>query len=279
MTEQCGGHCEQDAFVGNNSAVQVAAQKHVRFRVSLTTEETQKQRVDRDKVLRLVTLPAFEAHTEEQLEHWADKVAGTVSRNRLCVELFREAWMTVCSQAVAQAIDYVPVVETHEALIDEVAKSLFPYSRYVKKVENQLLTGCRANTVMEATHWLQTTAARYLRLCKRHQWDIGISNCRFIDSLLVSLPQVIEQKVKDHVDVYTAEAILQKARKFEADMVEHQLPEPVTAMPARTFNNPLLDDDSMADNMSKARAARLAHYVCKSCGAVGQHFRNQCQYL
>eukprot|EP00122_Pirum_gemmata_P001871 Pgem_evm1s1691 len=90
--------------------------------------------------------------------------------------LFKEAWEGAATQAVAPVIKLCEETEDYEALVDEVAKELFPVSQYVKEVEKQIFICTRQRTSREANLVLKLLSQRYLRLCDRWGREPTISD-------------------------------------------------------------------------------------------------------
>ena len=49
-----------------------------------------------------------------EFEDWVDIAANTVSRNRLCLQLFHEAWMAAAPQIVSDELASIIDAESHE---------------------------------------------------------------------------------------------------------------------------------------------------------------------
>jgi hypothetical protein len=107
--------------------------------------------------------------SEREFEDWVDGAARKVAKFRMCSVLFHEAWEAVSTQSVAAMMGQVEVPRDHEVMVGAIAKRLFPHSRYVAELEEEIFHGKREATVLEAEHWLITACARYLRLCGRRE--------------------------------------------------------------------------------------------------------------
>eukprot|EP01068_Selenidium_serpulae_P019842 Selendium_serpulae@DN7352_c0_g1_i1.p1 len=167
-----------------------------RFSKEPTDEIGRKQLVDRFRVLKEVgQFPEFKPSDEKSFEDWVDGMARKIKTRQLCLPLLQEAWGAVSAEAVAATI-CSERAHSYEGLVTRVALELFPKSTYILTVEDALWNPPRASTVHEATFQLKTTAARYLRLCERHQRQVAICNVKVFDALLASLPPVVEEDIR-----------------------------------------------------------------------------------
>ena len=245
-----------------------------RFRVVLSEEAEQKQLVDRDKVLARIKLEPFALKSEPVFEDWVDKAASLVSRHRLCCTLFQEAWMSVSPSAYAQRIGDVVDYKDHEDLVTQVALSLFPVSYYVQDVEVELTKGVHQPSVLKADHSCRDLLARYLRLSKRHDWEVSITRSCYVESLLTSMPMIVEQELRKGMfySVSNVQMVVKQAHHLECEFNRYKQSE-VRVLPVQVSNNPLMEDVPPPAPVKK----RLPTGICWACGQTG-HFRRDCEH-
>ena len=146
-----------------------------RFPLQISEKAEDRQLNEREKVLNRIKLEPFSPKTEEQLEDWVDIAAGQISRQNVCLILFQEAWMAAATPAYARRVGNIVDAENHEDLVSKVALVLFPVSDYVQEVEDKVRQGFRQATVLEADHYCQELLDRYVRLCRRREWEVSIT--------------------------------------------------------------------------------------------------------
>lgn len=242
----------------------------------ITQADAEHQLDDNRKYIRRLALEPFRAVTEEQLEDWLDLHAGSVMANRVCVQIFQEAWIAVCPPGIAMALGSIEASGTHEELIDEIAKVLFRHSRYFFDLEKEIFLGKRHGSVMEAEFWLREKLARYERLARRHSHDLGLSDTRLREVFLSSLPVQVEVEVRRIRSLKAIKEQIKEAAAIEAEVirVNGTLSVPMGVMTAME-----IDDD----NEKGGRLAKRQHVngrspnECISCGGKG-HWRKDCMY-
>eukprot|EP01071_Lankesteria_metandrocarpae_P001151 Lankesteria_metandrocarpae@DN1324_c0_g1_i1.p1 len=144
----------------------------------------------------------FQPASEKYIEEYVDKVARLVKGRNVCVRLFQEMWAASSDEASAATIMNV-VPKSHEDLVSHVVRQMFPYSDYVRQVEEELWKPSRKPTVHAAILWLRTISATYLRLCIRHKRQVSITNTKVLEALLTTIPIVVEQelRIQNHTDI------------------------------------------------------------------------------
>ena len=132
--------------------------------------------------------------------------------------------MAVAPPAYARRIGGVIDAISHEDLVNKVALTLFPVSKYVQNVEDKLKTGARQSSVLETDHYCQELLYRYLRLCQRREWELSITRARYVESLLSSLPQLIEIEIRKSLRGKYPDiaSIIEMAHHFEVEF--HRFP-------------------------------------------------------
>eukprot|EP01070_Trichotokara_eunicae_P011764 Trichotokara_eunicae@DN7867_c0_g1_i1.p1 len=148
-----------------------------------STEAEEKQLGNREKIIFNLMLPSFDVKDERTYEEWVDRVAMKIKSTRLCLQLLREAWESLVPEEIGIVVAGSTSM-TYEGLVDEVAKALYPTSRYVGEVETILFNGSRKESVLQANQWLVRMSARYLRLCSRRNRMVGITSDRMVDSVV-----------------------------------------------------------------------------------------------
>ena len=134
--------------------------------------------------------------------------------------LFQEAWESVASEGVRAVIRRVEPTEDHEELVSRVAKTLYLRSRFVFEVEEDLFHGRRQLSTMETEIWLTETCARYVRLCKRRQHLLSAANTRLPESATRSLPESMENSVRDKGGVASLKRKFARAYEVEGNWFE-----------------------------------------------------------
>ena len=241
-----------------------------RFFDKLSEEERDRQHEFRDKLLAKLQLKPFSPKSEKDLEDWADDAARKTAKLRVCSLLFQEAWELASSESIGAVIGQVANFEDQEGLVTEVARRLFPRSRYVEEVEEALFHGKRQASVLEAEHWMMTMSSRYVRLCTRRAHDISIANTRFRIAALRTLPESVENEVRRVLTAGGVADVFCKAYDVEEEIRRRhgELPEPMgvimTADP----------DEKMAESGNGSRP-RTTYPPCRGCG-LSTHFYKYC---
>eukprot|EP00923_Selenidium_pygospionis_P023945 GHVN01041649.1.p1 GENE.GHVN01041649.1~~GHVN01041649.1.p1 ORF type:complete len:137 (+),score=17.37 GHVN01041649.1:213-623(+) len=114
---------------------------------------TRLQLQDQYKVMREAgKLAEFAPVDEKGIEDWLDAM-----------------WASVSSESLAATI-MDKKATGYEELVSKVALELFPHSRYVLKLEEELWNTTRQPTVHSAVMSLRMLTARYLRLTPYSHW-------------------------------------------------------------------------------------------------------------
>ena len=161
-------------FNVQDTKLQAFASGCTRFPSTIEQATVDSQLERSSKILARLNLEEFNANDEGSLEDWIDKMARKARQEQLCVVLFQRAWAAVSSEAIAGIISSIDPPESHERLVDVVALKLFPCSRYIIDLETEVFKGKRHTSTIAATNWLKNRIARYLRLCKRRQYEASI---------------------------------------------------------------------------------------------------------
>eukprot|EP00922_Rhytidocystis_sp_ex-Travisia-forbesii_P014651 GHVS01021874.1.p1 GENE.GHVS01021874.1~~GHVS01021874.1.p1 ORF type:complete len:166 (-),score=11.12 GHVS01021874.1:215-712(-) len=155
-------------------------------------------------------LDEFRPRSEMDIEDWVDAQARKIKRRRVCLPLFQELWIAACPENIADTIGSIDGND-YEDLVSKVVRKLFPHSRYVYQVEEVLWTPSRCTTVYDAICEMQRRAARYLRLCKRHERQVAIVNVKVLETLLSMLPADVEDELRMTGKHKTLQEILESA--------------------------------------------------------------------
>jgi hypothetical protein len=125
-----------------------------RFPDALNEEEKDRQLNRRDKLIQWMDLPPFRVTDEPAFEDWVDTAAAKAKKFRVCPEIFHEAWQGACGDIVGVIVARA-AGDTHEGIVDSVAKELFSNTRYLRALEEELFLGRRQQSILEAKHWLR----------------------------------------------------------------------------------------------------------------------------
>ena len=217
------------AASGSLSVIRDLGTRVQRFGPLPSKEDEGRQQDVRDKLLARLALPDFRAKTERDLEDWADAAARQVSKYHVCVRIFQESWEAVSQPSVAAIVGQSTTVESHEALVNDVALRVFPRSQYVSEVEEMLFHGKRQSSVLEAQHWMIEVSARYMRLCARRVNDPSIANTRALRAAQHTLPAAVEDEVLRLGGVLGVDEMFTLAYRVEEEILRRHgiLPEPM----------------------------------------------------
>ena len=245
------------------------AGKSRRFPIRPSEEEEDRQFDCREKLLGRLKFPACCPKTEEELESWVDEAAQIVCRFRACPALFHEAWVLACQGAVKEVVGD-SVAEEYEDIVTAVSLKLFPTSRYVVELEELLFFGKAQETVLEAECWLRRQASRYVRLCRRRERDISISNHRLRESAERCFPQAVRMRlIKESFEGDVA-SMLKRAHRIQSDLlrVHKTLPEPLGVMAT--------DRDESVGSRRRDRPPEERGPKCTACGE--DHATKTCRF-
>lgn len=160
-------------------------------------ERTRTQQLtQQQQLLQQVELPAFNPTTEAQFEDWLDQAAQKLRRPALCVDLFREAWLTACDNMIRNEVDEVPITSSVETYVDEVAKHLFPKSRFLDDEMVLLANAQPHENVRAAQTWFKFHVRRYLFLRRRWQCETLLTDAWLLTIALRCLPQQVSHALR-----------------------------------------------------------------------------------
>lgn len=235
-----------------------------RFRCSVEAEEEEKQNKWRTSYIQNMALKTFNPSKEKEFEDWVDHAVCQVRKNKAGPLLFLDAWSaaTVPGTRGARKVGGVSTAHNHEDIVEEIAKSLFPTSSYVKELERELFFSRRHPTAEAAVEWMRTACERYVRLCKRHGRTYALSNSILIEAAYGSLPERVETEMRRRSFSSIVE-LFNAAESWEALMDEVQ---PLGAMAA--------EPDGNMPNVPMIRSETLSRY-CFCCGSQ-DHIKKDC---
>src|SRR5699024_8363353 len=128
-------------------------------------------------------------------------------RYRIGAKVFCEALLSVTARELLPIIEPVIPEDDHEKYVTDIAMALFPRSRLVERVEDELLGGGEQASVHEAYIWLTKRAARYVRLCRRRNRIMSVSDSRLLTVAVRTLPYLLQQHVCLHFESDTIEEL------------------------------------------------------------------------
>eukprot|EP01071_Lankesteria_metandrocarpae_P011360 Lankesteria_metandrocarpae@DN5437_c1_g1_i1.p1 len=249
-----------------------------RFKVDLQLSEAAKQLEDADKYLKRLKFNSFDPSTEELFEDWIDTAAAMVSRNRVCCQVFQEAWLAVSTQVMAAELQSIVDATSHEDLVHKFARILFPQSDLARVLEDLLWKGNRQATVLYAKHWLLKTAERYLRICERHGRNVSLSNDRFRECFLVSLPINVENEVRRTQLPNDFTDLLQRAFYCEKEITRNPVLQPVSAFVGEDVEMKKTELPTSQFSVKKTRFDTKRVFTCWCYGDEG-HPKYKCPFL
>ena len=127
-----------------------------------------------------------------------DECARQVKKFRISPVLFHEMWVNAAPKRVAAKLHRVDPNQIYEDMVDQVALIMFPTSRYVRRLEDTLLTPRRCESVNDVEYGIGSMVARYLRLAHRRGRDVCLANVRFREVVIESLPERVEDELRRH---------------------------------------------------------------------------------
>lgn len=255
------------------------ARRVVRFPIDLTEKEVAEQVEKRSKLLLLLDLKPFAPTSEKAFEDWVDAAAVQISSQRLCVAVFRDAWVAVAPPLMATKIRAANISGTHEELVNDVAQRIRYRLTYVQELEEDVYKPRRAAAVWEARERVENLVARLYRLCQRWKYPFVISSPRLRTLALRSLPQVLEQDILKITESLDWEALWLRAEGQEAWMLEQcggRLPEPMHVFVAEKRTREGDEDINMQTNRWSQRGGPPRKAMkCKCCGS-DEHYTKDC---
>lgn len=134
---------------------------------------------------------------EKEFKEWVEDAARQITKNRICLNLFVQAWEAAAVEDLAGVIGAVLIEgNDYEGVVNKVARELFPDIYYVQQLEIEIMQSKSHPSVVQARRWLQTTCAKYVRLCQRHSYPIGITDPRLRESAYRRLPAAIKDELR-----------------------------------------------------------------------------------
>jgi len=196
-----------------------------------------------------------------------DQAAARLKTQRICYSLFKEAWEGSSSQVLAPVIKLAEETESYEKLVDEVAKELFPKSRYVEELEEAIFISTRQRSAREARLAMQLASQRYLRLCDRWNRDPTISDIKYINVCLKAMPKPVEDEIRLEKEQYgDLDALFARALEVEEELKRQGKSVMVTTVPEQEEATIVLP--ATTTERSKVRK-------CYICGST-EHLKREC---
>lgn len=261
--------------------VQQVVAGHKRFPQITDANRIDEQLDAKDKIIRRLNFPDFNPVNEEDFEDWIDKVATQVRAERLCARLFAEVWQSKARLAVGNILSMVDWDGIHhEELVDSVALTLFPASRYHIRLESQLFGGVRQPTVVDARYHVQETTARYLRLCQRRGYDIAITDSRIIEYIYASFPSRVENELRREGVIKSWHGVLDKAAAIEQEFNRLGITqtEPLGVLTAEKEDGEIMDEPMPQGKQERRHPGIRQPNKCMGCGAEKDHFYKDCRF-
>lgn len=249
-----------------------------RFRCSIEAEEQEKQNKWRTSYIQNMALKSFNPAKEKDFEDWVDHAICQVRKNKAGPLLFLEAWgaATIPGTRGARKVASISAVNSHEEIVEEIAKSLFPTSSYVKELERELFFSKRHPTAETAIEWMRTACERYVRLCKRHNRTYALSNSVLTETAYSSLPERVEAEMRRRSFPAISE-LFKCAEAWEALMDEVQPLGAMAAEPIRGVQNVTMTRNDIYPKYCFACGSQdhikkncpKKHYRCAHCHMIG----------
>eukprot|EP00921_Rhytidocystis_pertsovi_P024303 GHVQ01039090.1.p1 GENE.GHVQ01039090.1~~GHVQ01039090.1.p1 ORF type:complete len:303 (+),score=53.04 GHVQ01039090.1:113-1021(+) len=176
---------------------------------------------------------------------------------------------------------------TYEGVVNEVAGRLFPYSDYVKELEDFLWSPPRASTVYDAILDMKKFAARYLRLCVRCGRQVAIVNVRVVEAMLAVLPRPVEDELrlqgrdKDLAEIVKHASVIEAefARRKRVVNVSARAPVfPATVQPFPQTRLPVAPCHGCGDTGHWKKGCPYREHRCDNCNKIG-HISRVCRSL
>lgn len=115
------------------SEITLLATNLQRFLKEPTEQERAKQLAHASSIFAQIELPPFAPANEAEFEDWVDLAAQKLRRQAVCVELFRDAWLTACDYPhIRQDVVEVTITQSCETFVDAVTRKLSLKSSYHK---------------------------------------------------------------------------------------------------------------------------------------------------
>ena len=253
------------------------AENTKRFKVKLSEKEIEVQFEKKEKLLYQLDLPAFQPYNEQGFEQWVDLAAAQISKHRLSVALFSLAWENAASETMTRFISQAGIPNDYETLVNAVALELFPNRSYVKAVEDELFISAKQINMAEAKQWVETRCAKYIRLCKRHKYPIGITDARLEEIALRALPKAIERNIRMSWHECSWNKIWHRATRVERELEGYgENPyHPHVALPAIDIKPGEVQRQGQLAKEPKRKG--FPNPVCYACGQAG-HYRKDCRW-
>ena len=158
-------------------------------------EEAHQLEHNRTRLLEGSGILEFQPATEGALEAWVDLMAAKIKGARMAMPLFVDLWASKAGLFDASLIHRASGKETHEEVVDQVAKQKFPDSKYYEYLEKWFLEPGRSPTVQEGLQTVAIACGRYVRLCRRHNQTLGLTNRILRVAALKAIPKRIEDRL------------------------------------------------------------------------------------
>ena len=251
--------------------------------MSLSTEDREQQIGNPGKYLSRLNLGPFNPKNEREFEDWLDEADAQVMAKRVCPELMLEAWAAAAPVHLRKEIRECVKLSGLEETADELAKSLFGYSEYVRELEVELLKGTPRRTVAESIKQLERNGARFVRLRRRWGRQAIISNPNIREAFLNSLTPEVRRLVLINFQSVTLPQIISSAVAAEKLLIREGAKRVHFPKENETFvANPMMDDpipvrggnSAPRDNRNQRRPIRTN---CSVCGQFG-HLNKDCPY-
>lgn len=229
----------------------------------------------KDKWMQRSTLPPFTARNEKEAEDFMDAAADFIRPNSLSPAMFQSLAAAKMPRQHARVMLAGPA-DDYEELVDHFMKELYPRSHYVAELEQVLFVARRHSTVLLGRLWLQDHAARYLRLCRRWEWDPAIPATRLLEIAYTTIPTVFEYEVRRVEKPTTVPDLYKAALDLEELYVKkHGGPPPLEE--SVSFPAASIEEQRSAPSFPGTGAARRIPGPCPRCGETG-HWAKDCRF-